>query len=207
MELDQVKDLTKLYKTAVRLMVNDLKAERAFVACQPNTKQPKADAVYGLESGDIWRDDSLPQVILNATFERGRQIFALDAHKERKFQYQGPAHSIISTPILGLTGESIGLLYCDHSEPGTLGYGARDTLDKFAVEFGKRYVELASSERPKPAAAAAPPPTPSRPASEPAAPPRKGAFGPSHELAALGSICLVVAGLLAMLFVLVQAMM
>lgn len=205
MELDQVKDLTKLYKTAVRLMVNDLNAERALVACQPGTKQPKADAVYGVESGDIWGDESLPQVILSATMERARQIFVLDTRKERKYQYQGPGRSVVCTPVLGLTGEAIGLLYCDHSEPGTLGYGVRDTMEKFAVDFGKRFVELSSQPRPKETAAAAP--TPARPSSDPPAPPRKGAFGPSHELAALGSICLVVAGLLAMLFVLVQAMM
>lgn len=147
-EFDQVQDVVKLYKTAVRAMINTHKAERAFVACGPKpARRPTVVAVYGLESARLWADESIPGVVLTHVLEKARPVFTSDTHENNKFCFRGRARAVACNPIVDLTGAAVGLLYCDHSRPGGLDAAMREAMKELAKDFTRRYWELAAAER------------------------------------------------------------
>ncbi len=130
--LTEAKDMTKLVKTAVRLMVNDLKAERAIVLYETDgLSEPPPSAQYGFESDDIWNDRTVPTKVLRYVMQRKKPLYLADARKDEQVGNEHTNPSVVCVPLKD------GFLYCDHSQPGALSKEIKEAVYQMAREFNQ----------------------------------------------------------------------
>lgn len=135
--LSDAKDTTKLVKTAVRLMVNDLKAERAIVLVEAGGQSdPYPAAQYGFESDDIWNDKTVPIKVLRFVMQRKKPIYLADARKDDRVGNERANASVVCVPLKD------GFLYCDHSRPAGLGKEVKDAVLQMSREFNRCHAKL-----------------------------------------------------------------
>ncbi|MCA9793357.1 MAG: GAF domain-containing protein [Candidatus Eremiobacteraeota bacterium] len=153
MKLDQVQDLTKLVKTAVRTMANQYKAERVAINFESRpTAQPGGQATYGLED-NVWGEATVSQDILRTVMRTGRTVFTLDVTKDSKFKSEGATHPcVLCVPLLDVRGRALGFIYCDHSKAGAFDYKTREAAERLGRAFIARYQDLEPSGPPEPPA-------------------------------------------------------
>ncbi len=133
----QAKDVSKLVKTAIRIMVNDLGAERALVVSESGGQEkPRANAVYGIDDGGIWENPTLPAEVLGFVLRHSKPVYLADARKDNRVKNKESNPSVLCVPITD------GLLYCDHSEPGKLTKDTKNALIQVARDYNQRYGEL-----------------------------------------------------------------
>ncbi len=129
-----MQNFSKLVKTAVRFMVNDLSAERAAVLIKVSKGRPRIKGQYGFEgSADLWADDSVKVELLKSAWADDTALIDSDG-----------GCATLCVPIRE-EGKVRGLLYCDHSDPNGLNDGDKENLIELAREFEERYEELKSA--------------------------------------------------------------
>ena len=137
------KDTTKLVKTAIRTLVNELQAERALVVFNAQqTSRPEPAAQYGFESENIWEDSTFPAAIVAEVLQQRTEIHMADARKDARTN-QEVHSSVICLPVRG------GFLYCDHSETGYLGKNQFEAIRQLAIEFNQT-LRLLETPAPEP---------------------------------------------------------
>ncbi|MCA9790781.1 MAG: GAF domain-containing protein [Candidatus Eremiobacteraeota bacterium] len=137
-------DLTKMVKTAIRVMVNDYRAERAVVvfAEQP-TSQPPTLGVYGLE-GDIWSDPTIYRPLLEQVLNKNKTVLCSDLRERPQIRFKPTHRAAACVPLRSMTGQPLGFFYCDHSQPGALDRHFGQLKD-MAAAFDKRRTEMLSA--------------------------------------------------------------
>ncbi len=131
--LAEAKDTTKLIKTAIRLMIHKIGAERALVIVGENLgDQPKPKAAFGFSNKDVWNDPTVAVEALAHVLKKKRVVYTLDARKNEKFTSEKCHRSVTSVPL------EYGLLYCDHPEPGAF-KGSKSQMEGIAREFNLCY--------------------------------------------------------------------
>ncbi len=138
MDIFAAKDVTKLVKTAVRIMVNEVKAERAMVVLPDKKSQyPQPAGQFGFDVPDIWNDDSVNKKVLEELERKPRTVFVLNAQSDRQFESSQANPCTICIPLTGN-----GFIYCDHSQPGGLDHTAKDLVEKLGSDFRERFQQL-----------------------------------------------------------------
>lgn len=138
MDIHKAKDITKLVKTAVRTMVNDVKAERAMVVLlSPSQRRPTPAGQFGFAGDDIWNDASINQRVLKQIMQQPKTVFVLDSHNDTQFRSTSAHRAVLCVPL-----GDVGFLYCDHSNPGGLDHSSRRTVEELANGFIRRHSEL-----------------------------------------------------------------
>lgn len=140
---DTAPDLTKMVKTAIRVMVNDFHAERAVVvfAEQP-TSQPPSLGIYGFE-GDIWREPTIYRPLLEQVLNKNKTVLCSDLRERPQSRFNPTHRAAACVPLRSITGEALGFFYCDHTRPGALDRHFSQLKD-LAAAFDKRRMELSS---------------------------------------------------------------
>ncbi len=138
----EAKTVEKLIKTSVRILVNDLGAERALVVFDQSCPDyPLPAGFYGFESERVWEDESVSSRLMERVLHRGELVFLLDAQQDSDYR-DSLARSVCCVPIKLSCGQVAGFLYADHSKPGFLDYPDRDFIEAMAEEFTLCYQEI-----------------------------------------------------------------
>lgn len=136
MRLEDAKDTTKLIKTAIRLMIHRIGAQRALVIVGENLgDHPKPKAAYGFSGKDVWNDPTVAVEALTHVLKKKRVVFTIDARKNEKFTSQDCHRSVTCVPLEN------GLLYCDHPDPAGF-KGTKKQMERIAKDFDLFYEAL-----------------------------------------------------------------
>lgn len=144
--MSDAKDVTKLVKTAVRIMITRLKAQRALVIVdEKNRERPEPLAAYGLDPKETWDDTSVSKDVLLHALDKARPVYVVDARKKDNIKSKECHRCIVCVPLGKHSDDFTGVLYCDHEEPGALELSVKSALEEMAREFNRVYEELQKS--------------------------------------------------------------
>ncbi len=151
MRLAQAKDVTKLVKTGVRLLVNEMGAARAAVILgEPGQTEPPVAAAYGLDGEALWADRTVPLDLIRYVMERRTTVVVKDPEVNKKYCSDTCGQgSIVCAPI-HKNRQVVGALYGDHPDSGVFDDESANRLSREATEFSLRYFQLTSPEPEEP---------------------------------------------------------
>ena len=143
MRMGDAKDVTKLVKTTIRLMISKIGAKRALVIVGSGElgDEPEPAAAYGFAGKSVWHDPTVAVEALTHSLKNKRIVYTLDARKNEKFTTQGCHRSVTSVPL------DNGVLYCDHPEPNAF-RGTKAHMESLAKEFDLCYDLLGAEDGP-----------------------------------------------------------
>lgn len=143
MRLADAQDVTKLVKTGVRLLVNEMGAARAAVILgEPGQAEPPVAAAYGLEGATFWSDSTVPLDLVRYVLERRTTVVIKDPDANKKYCADTRGRGSIVCAPLARKRQVVGALYGDHTERGVFNDEAANRLSREATEFGLRYQQL-----------------------------------------------------------------
>ena len=143
MRLAEAKDVTKLVKTGVRLLVNEMGAARAAVILgEPGETEPPVAAAYGLDGESLWSDRTIPLDLVRYVMERRTTVVIKDPNVNKKYCSDTRGQGSIICAPLHKNRQVVGVLYGDHPDEGVFDDEAANRLSREATEFSLRYFQL-----------------------------------------------------------------
>ena len=151
MRLADAKDVTKLVKTGVRLLVNEMGAARAAVILgEPGEVEPPVAAAYGLDGEALWSDKTVPIDLIHYVMERRTTVVIKDPKINKKYCSDTRGQGSIICAPLHKNRQVVGALYGDHTDQGVFDDESANRLSREATEFSLRYFQLTAPEAPEP---------------------------------------------------------
>lgn len=125
----------KLASYAVRAMIREFGAERAFVRFE--TQEGTASAQFGFEGvTDFEAEAGVHAGALKAA-GGGQTILILDSKTDERLRDPQARRSVLCVSLSGK-----GYAYCDHSEPARLGHTQRDQMGRLLLEYMEQSQKL-----------------------------------------------------------------